>query len=100
MSATDEMRPILAAIAKSDHKYIGIQPQDAVPPATPSILLYGHHNAGLKMALAGARIQWPQCTEWAVIGSDERNKVQQQTWPPDMWILMGPVAITTFATVA
>jgi len=70
-----QTRAIARALSSEDHAYIGIRPADATPGTTaPAFLLTNHTEASFSYQLACARLYWPACTRWALIGSDQINQ--------------------------
>jgi len=97
MTPTDT-RAVLAALRASDHKYMGIRPADATPTEAPCIILGDASANALQYALSTASDQWPDCTDWELIGSDEALGLQGADWPPTMDALRMPATLATFAT--
>lgn len=97
MSA-EETRALLQALRQVDHTYVGIRPADATPAEAPCIILGGRNVNDLSYALVTAGQEWPACTAWVLIGSDEKLKLSNPEWPPTMHALRMPATLATFAT--
>jgi hypothetical protein len=91
-------RELLALLRDTSHRYTAIRPADATPAEAPGILIGGHAANDLAYAFDDAGEQWPQCQQWALIGSDELLIRIDPTWPPRMRSLRMPDTLATFAT--
>jgi hypothetical protein len=86
-----ETRAIAKCLRKADHAYLGIRPADATPSATaPAFLLTDHTEASFGYQLGCARLYWPACTKWALIGSDQINQEHSDHMPNEFQA--GPAA--------
>lgn len=96
----DETRALLQALRQVDHTYVGVRPADATPAEAPCIILGGRTANDLSYALVTAGQVWPDCTAWALIGSDEKLKISDPEWPPTMHALRMPATLAPFTTTA
>jgi hypothetical protein len=108
-----ETLAIARALSSEDHAYIGIRPADATPGTTaPAFLLTDHTESSFSYQLACARLYWPACRRWALIGSDQINQEHSDHMlnefqagppappgvPPTLRTLTSPDVLTTFET--
>ena len=96
MTPTDT-RQVLQALQRSDHKYIAIRPADSTPQEAPAIVLSEPTANALAYAMNTAGENWPDCSAWSLIGSDELLLQIDPSWPPTMRALRTPVEIATFS---
>jgi hypothetical protein len=108
-----ENSAIVHALSSEDHAYIGIRPADATPATTaPAFVLTDHTEASFSYQLACARLYWPGCTRWALIGSDQISQEHSDHMlnefqpgepappgvPPTLRTLASAAVLTTFET--
>ena len=99
----EETRALMQALARSDHRFLGIRPADATPAEAPCIVLDAAKGGASANTLGDALLlaanYWPACTKWALIASDNQLHLTQPDWPPRMHCLEMPATLTTFTTL-
>ena len=95
-----DTRALLLALKTTDYQFLGIRPADATPAESPCIVLQEHSANDLSYAPVTAGQVWPQCSEWALIGSDERLTLTTPGSVPTMHALRQPATVATFTTHA
>jgi hypothetical protein len=86
-----------AVASRSDHTYLGIRPADATPAESPAAIVeQPHEERDIVYALAIAVQHWPECSRWALVGSDETLARQAANLPPRVLGLRKPAQLMTF----
>jgi hypothetical protein len=94
----DDTRTLITAVQQCDYAYMGIRPADATPAEAPCIMLADATANAVADALAAASEEWPDCNQWALIGSDEQLIRANPQWPPRMRAFREPAQLATFST--
>lgn len=90
------MREVLKALRAADHRYVGLRPADATFKESPAFVL-GQADAGaLVYTMQSAEAQWPNCTAWSLIGSDELLSQVDPGWPPAYRGFRDPAELVQF----
>ena len=94
----DETRALAQALVHADHRFLGVRPLDADPTEAPCFVMAEPTFGSFQYALQTAGEYWTDCTQWALIGSDEQLAIRSDDWPPRLFALRMPVTLTTFTT--
>jgi hypothetical protein len=100
MMTPSDTRNLLAALTTADYQFVGVRPADATPKESPCIILDGRTANALSYAMVAAGQAWPECTNWALIGSDQQIAIRSPHETPLMHALRQPATLTTFTTTA
>jgi hypothetical protein len=98
MMSPKDTRALMTALHTNDHAHLGIRPADATPAESPCVLMGGATANDLSYALVTAGQVWPDCEDWALIGSDEVEQLASPGDVPTMHALRSPDTLATFAT--
>lgn len=92
--APSDMRAVLQAL-RSDHRFLAVRPADATPASSPGMALTAPTVAAFSYAMEDARVQWPQCVAWDLVGCDALLLTDEG--PPRLYGLQMPAVLCSFS---